>query len=233
MVNEGDLVLCTVEKIEGPVVFVQIDNGEQGTIISSEIAPGRIKNMRQYVVPNKKIVCKVLKVSDNGKHIELSLRRVGSKEKSEVLKEFKQKQTIKSAFKQILPEENTKKILKDYETFQQFLDATKENKELLKKYIPKDKLSAIEKITEKRKKNAEIFYKIKLKCLEDNGIKKIKEIFKELEETIKVTYLSAGNFRIKITAQDFKKGKQKATEIIKELEQKAKSNKCEFSSEEI
>jgi len=54
--EEGDVVLCTVEKIEGTVVFVNIDGtNKQGTIITSEVAPGRIRNIREYVVPKKKI----------------------------------------------------------------------------------------------------------------------------------------------------------------------------------
>ena len=57
--EEGDVVLCTVEKIEGTVVFVNIDGtNKQGTIITSEVAPGRIRNIREYVVPKKKIVSK-------------------------------------------------------------------------------------------------------------------------------------------------------------------------------
>jgi len=61
--KEGDNVLCTVEKIVGTTVFVKIeDNGGGGSIIVSEIAPGRIRNLRDYVVPNKKIVCKVLRM---------------------------------------------------------------------------------------------------------------------------------------------------------------------------
>ena len=78
--NEGDIILCTVEKIEGISVFVTIDKGGTGSIVTSEIAPGRIRNLRDYVVPNKKIVCKVLKVDPNG-HVHLSLRRVTAKER--------------------------------------------------------------------------------------------------------------------------------------------------------
>ena len=60
----------------------------EGTIITSEIAPGRIRNLRDYVVPKKKIVCKVLRISGN--RIDLSLRRVTQKEKKEVLEQFQQ-----------------------------------------------------------------------------------------------------------------------------------------------
>ena len=75
----GDLVMCTVDRIVGTVVFVKIDGYGEGGIIMSEIAPGRIRNLRDYVVPKKRIACKVLRISGN--RIDLSLRRVTPKEK--------------------------------------------------------------------------------------------------------------------------------------------------------
>jgi translation initiation factor 2 alpha subunit (eIF-2alpha) len=82
--KEGDLILCKVKKVTNTITFVEMPNGHEGTIISSEIAAGRIKLMRQYVVPNKQIVCKILKIE--GDNFHLSLRRVTAKEKSEVKK---------------------------------------------------------------------------------------------------------------------------------------------------
>ena len=39
----GDIILCTVERIAGTIVFVEIDGtNQQGSIILSEIAPGRM-----------------------------------------------------------------------------------------------------------------------------------------------------------------------------------------------
>ena len=100
--EEGDLLLCTVEKVSNTITIVRLPNGKEGTIVSSEIAPGRIKHMRQYVVPNKRIVCKILEISGN--NIHLSLRRVNSKEKKEVMQRYKQDQAINIAFKEILGE---------------------------------------------------------------------------------------------------------------------------------
>ena len=57
--EEGQIVLCTVEKILGTTVFVKIENNGEGTLTTSEISPGRIRNLRDYVVIGKKIVCKI------------------------------------------------------------------------------------------------------------------------------------------------------------------------------
>jgi len=102
--EEGDLVLCTVERIERTVVFVKIFlNGEEigGSVTTSEIAPGRIRNIRDYVVPKKKIVCKVLRISQKG-NIELSLRRVTPKEKKEVMDQDSQEKSYIKILKSVL-----------------------------------------------------------------------------------------------------------------------------------
>lgn len=233
IMEEGDLVLCKVKKVTNTITFVELPDGNEGTIISSEIAPGRIKLMRQYVVPNKQIVCKVLKVEGN--HIHLSLRRVNSKEKKEVMQSFKQSQATNVAFKQILGEEEKDvkdKILKDFDDLADFISAARNDESLIPKYIPKDKQSAITTVAEKKRKNEELKQNIKIKCLEDDGVKKIKAIFEFDDQNISVNYISAGNFKLKLTVEDFKQGKKRMTEIIEELEKRAKENNCEFYASE-
>ena len=94
MLEVGDIVMCTVERIVGTTVFVKIDGDGEGSIILSEIAPGRIRNLRDYVVPKKVIICKVLRVSAD--RIELSLRRVTPKEQKEVKEGYKLEKSYKN-----------------------------------------------------------------------------------------------------------------------------------------
>ena len=75
--EDSELVICTVTKINPGSVFVNIDEYDRsGLIHISEISPGRIRNIRDYVKEGKKVVCKVLHVDSNKGHIDLSLRRV-------------------------------------------------------------------------------------------------------------------------------------------------------------
>ena len=232
--EEGELVLCKVEKVTNTVTFVSLPSGQEGTIVSSEIAAGRIKFMRDYVVPNKQIVCKVLKIE--GDHVHLSLRRVSSKEKKEVMSAFKQSQTLNVAFKQILGEDEEKikeKILQDFKDLSEFTSVARNDESLLKKYIPKEKIESIKKIINKRKKDHELKLNIKMKCLEDDGVKRIKQIFNFENKNVSVQYISAEKYRLKLIVQDFKEGKKELHEIIENLEKKAKENNCEiFITEE-
>ncbi|MFZ5955668.1 MAG: hypothetical protein ACOYT4_04535 [Nanoarchaeota archaeon] len=231
MAEEGDLVLCTVEKIEGTSVFVRLPSGETGTIMTSEIAPGRIRNIRDYVIPNKKIVCKVLRAI--GEHIDLSLRRVTSKEKKEILEKFKQEQIAKSVFHQILKEKAEKiegLILKDFQSLSEFMLKAKENKGLIQKYIPTEFYDQIEKITQKKQKQIEAKKILKLKCLEDNGIVRIKKILSVENGNAEIIYLSAGKFQITIKDENYKEANRKMEMILEKIEKTAKQNSCEFEA---
>jgi translation initiation factor 2 alpha subunit (eIF-2alpha) len=231
--EEGDLLLCTVESITNTVTTVKTEDGKHGTIISSEIAPGRIKNMREYVVPNKKIVCKILRIT--GDSYQLSLRRVSSKEKKEVLEKYKQTQALNVAWTQIFKEgaeEIKQNIIQRFRSLPEFIDAAREEEKLLQEYIPKDKQEPFKKIIEKRKKSHELNYNLKVKCLEEDGLSKIKSLLDIKEEDVSVIYISAGNYRIKLTVEDFKEGKKRMHELIENLEKKSKELKCEFFATE-
>ncbi|MFH1451957.1 MAG: hypothetical protein ABIF88_02150 [archaeon] len=151
------------------------------------------------------------------------------------MQKYKQNQAIKAAFKQILGESYSKireKIRDEYETLFDFITEAKENEKLLQKFIPKDKIKAIKKISEKRQKSQQMVQNIKIKCLEDNGVNIIKKIFDIKNPNVNVTYISAGNFKLKLTVEDFKTGKKEMSELIEGLEKKAKKNNCEFTSQE-
>ena len=115
--EEGDVVFCTVDRIVGTNVFVKIsekDKEVEGCIVMSEIAPGRIRNIRDYVVPKKKIVCKVLRIS--GDRIDLSLRRVGTGIMLNKLKGYKQEEKAEKLIENIGKEFNydLKKIYSEF-----------------------------------------------------------------------------------------------------------------------
>ena len=231
--QEGDLILGTVTGIEGTTVFIKIDEETTGTITFSEVAPGRIRNIRDYVMPHKKIVCKVLRLSSN--NIDLSLRRVTSKERGEVLEQFKQEQTAKSVLNSLLKEdakEIEEKILSDFKNLSEFFTKAREEESLIEKYIPKECVEQIKKVCQKRRKEVEVKKVVKLKSLQPDGINKIRTLFDEANPIIEITYLAAGTFQIKVKEEDYKKANIIMNEFLQKIEAKAKKNFEEFSIEE-
>ncbi|MFH1365018.1 MAG: hypothetical protein ABIH28_00325 [archaeon] len=227
----GDIVLCTVDRIVGTVVFVKIDGNGEGSIIMSEVAPGRIRNLRDYVVPKKRIACKVLRIS--GERIDLSLRRVTQKEQKEVLEQESQEKSSKSILRTVLGEELAQeKIKKIYEkniTLHEFLHQSKENPKKLEEFFEKEHAKKILDILKSQKqKKAEIKREIFLTSNAENGLDKIKKVFSEKGKA-EIKYLSGGRYSIKIEDTDLKKADGSLRIILQEIEKKAKQEGLQFA----
>lgn len=236
--EEGQLVLCTVDKILGTTVFVKIDNYDlEGTITTSEIAPGRIRNLRDYVVPGKKIVCKVLSI--RGTFVQLSLRRVGINEKKDFLQKVDRERSNKAILKTVLGEQECEKLLSEIsktQTISEFFESIKEDTTILSKYLKKDQAEKIIKILEsKKEKPKEIRQIFRLSSKSNNGILIIKNIISEACKNIncKISYLAAGKYSLSIEGKDFKEIKNKINSVLEIIEKQAKKQHCEFSVEKI
>ncbi len=231
--EEGDIILCSVDRIVRTTVFVKIDGNEEGTIIFSEIAPGRIRNIRDYVVPKKKIVCKVLRISPQG-NIDLSLRRVTQKEKKEKLEEIKQEKSYVSILKSVIKDkadEIIKNIEKKEKLFDFFEEAKEKPKNLEKLVGKKDSVKILEILKTQKRKKAVVKKYIFLTTKKPDGLKLIKDLLSDLKE-IKIKYISAGNYTLETEADDLKAADNKLKEVIANIEEGAKKQGLEFSIKE-
>ena len=93
--EESELVICTVTRIHHHSVFVSLDyyNKKSAMLHISEISPGRIRNINDFVKEGKVIVCKVLSINPDKGHIDVSLRRVSEPQRIQVMNKVKQEQT--------------------------------------------------------------------------------------------------------------------------------------------
>lgn len=225
----GDIVLCTVDRIVGTTVFVRIERHGEGSIVMSEIAPGRIRNLRDYVVPKKKIVCKVLRIS--GDRIELSLRRVTQKEQKEIREQYKQENSYVNILKSVLGEKAKEAIdtISKEERIYDFLQKAKESPKDLEKLIGKsDSKKILNILNTQKQKKAVIKKEIFLTTEESDGLRRIKNLLTGIQDVV-VKYLSAGKYSLETESKDIKTADQKLTKALEELEKKAKKQKVEFS----
>lgn len=232
MIEPGDLVLCTVERIDNTIVFVKFFyKGREidGSIATYEIAPGRIRNLRDYVVPKKKIVCKVLRVSERG-NVELSLRRVTPKEKKEVMDREGQERAYISILKKVLGDKTQEKIgeIQKEESLVDFFQSAKEDPKKLEKLVGKtesEKILAI--INVQKQKKIAIKRELSLKSDSCDGMEKIKKILADFEGA-EIRYVAGGKYSIKMESENIKKTDNKLREIISMIEKRAKENKVDF-----
>ena len=227
--EEGEVVICTVKKILPHAVFVDLDEYEQEAMIHiSEIAPGRIRNLRDYVKEGKKIICRVLSLDKAKGYVDLSLRRVTQAQKISKNNYYKQEQKSEKILEDVakllktdlktIYEKAGDKIIEKYDGLMSCFNEIVNNNLDLKKLGIESKLA--DKITELVKdkiKPPEVTISGVLKIESDasNGIEIIKNALKQVkqDENIKVTYLSAPNYRIIVKSKDYKT----AESIIKNI----------------
>lgn len=237
--EEGQLVLCTVTKIVGTTVFVHIDNYNlEGSITFMEIAPGRIRNIREYAFPGKKIVCKILEIKSN--QIELSFRRVKVNERNDFNDRHKKEKSYSALIKTVLGENFDKisqKIKENENSLFELIETAKQDLKVLEKYISKEQAEKIISILKSKKiKEKVISQKFSLSSKTSNGIVLAKKIIKESSENInekeiEISYIAAGKYLIKIKAKDPRIADQQLRKFLETLEKLAKKNSCVFGIE--
>ena len=232
MPEEGDLLLCTVSKIYYNSVFVNLDEfpGKSGMIHISEIAPGRIRNIRDYVVEGKKVVCKVLRIDIEKGYIDLSLRRVTEGQKREKIDEIKQEQKAEKIVEHLSKElkkdlndvytQLSEKLLDTYPTLFNAFQAVAFGEIKLEDSISKDIAKPLSDLIMQRIKppKVEISGSLAVKTYAPNGITLIKQAFekalKKTKDQVTVSYLGAGKYYFIVTAPDYKEAEVLMKDII-------------------
>ncbi len=220
--QEGEVLLCTVTSVQYHSVFVRIDEYDKtGMIHISEVSPGRIRNIRDFVKEGKKVVCKVLRIHADRGHIDLTLRRVTESEKRAKIEWTKKEQHAEKIIEQVATKNGiapaalytdvSTPIFSQYTSLSEcFDDFVQGNISLADAGIPQKYVSLLEESIRQRIKPPEVIVrnKFKITTYEPSGIELIKECFKKIEaagkEAIAASYLGSGTYHITVKASDYK-----------------------------
>ena len=248
----NEIVKCTVNRIYGNTTFVHLDEyDKEGVLTISEIAPGRIRNLRDHVIENKEIVCKVLRVDERQNRIDVSLRRVPIPVMKDKLEEVKKEEYAERIYDDVA---HLEKLSKD-ELFEKTYEVIFENyntifEALYEIMLDNEKVSIFSnlsdsvknsfiKVINERIKPEEVTLKEKftLRSTNPEGIKLIKEAISNTlktlnHEKIKITYLAAGEFSLIIKHDDMKSAGKIFNKFRDELTKEAKDNKLELKIKE-
>ncbi len=249
MPEEGEIVMCTITKIHYHSVFAKLDEyqGKSGLIHISEVSPGRIRNISDYVQENKKVVCKVLRINHQRGHIDLSLRRVSNIQKRNKIEELKQEQKAEKIIQYVAEQNGMKarelnniiapKLLEKsdnlHTAFEEvsFGDATLEDYGIEKKWA--------EPLTELIKQRikppvVKISGELKIVSYESEGVDITREILMEADEIsddVSISYIGGGKYSIAVTKNDYKEAESDLKKTLDHIEKKAKEKQCEYDYE--
>lgn len=217
--EENEFVLCTVTAIHIHSVFVRLDeyDNKSGMIHISEVSPGRIRNIRDFVKESKKIVCKVLRVNLEKGHIDLSLRRVNEMQKKDKLNELKQEQLAenivelvakqKAADPRKVYDEVTSVLFEKYTSlFSAFEDVSAGKLNLEGSGIAAEIAKSLTDAICQRIKPVELVIggELKIESYEPDGIEIIKSAVKSAAGTAEIKYKGAGVYKVMVKSLDYK-----------------------------
>jgi translation initiation factor 2 subunit 1 len=214
-----DLVMCTVTNIQHNSTFVSIhEYDKQGMITISEIAPGRIRNIRDYVMEGRVVVCKVLNVNKERGYIDLSLRRVTEGQRRQKSDEIKQEtraekiielaaHELKVPFEQLYKNIADKVLDQYFYIYQAFDDVIGGSLEL-KRIVDEKAAALLEKTIRDKIKPKQIIIAgdVSASVWDENGIEIIKSALTNAITCpeMKINYMGGGRYRIIVKGTEYK-----------------------------
>lgn len=233
--------MCTITNIQYHSVFANLDEYQNkgGMIHISEVSPGRIRNIREFVEEGKKVVCKVLRVNEQKGYIDLSLRRVNEAQKRAKLNEIKKEQLAENIVEYVAkknkeaPESLYKriadKLIPQYGAlYPAFEQAALGNHDLTKDGIEAKLAEELKTIIKQRIKPPEVTIKgtLKLTSYEPNGVEIVrKALIENKAEFLEVTYLGAGAYGVIVTSKDYKTAEAILDRFVSGVTETMKKNK--------
>jgi len=225
----GDLVIASVESVMDYGAYANLDEfSRRGFLHISEISSARIRNVRDFVRENQKMVLKVLRVDVEKGHIDLSLRRVTKRERIEKIKSWKKDRKGDALLHAVAEKtgypihevyQKAGVILEEkYGLYDGFEKAAKEGVDALSKLdIPDDLAKAIVQVAEERIKIKTVKVRgvVEVRCMKPNGVKCIQDAFigaKKAQETkdakIEFAVIAAPKYSVEVTADNWKRAEE-------------------------
>ncbi|PIN79868.1 translation initiation factor IF-2 subunit alpha [Candidatus Woesearchaeota archaeon CG10_big_fil_rev_8_21_14_0_10_34_8] len=250
--NERELVLCTVTKVQHHSVFVKLEEfNRSGMIHISEVSPGRIRNIRDFVKEGKVVVCQVLRINQERGYIDLSLRRVNDNQRRKKVDQLKQEQKAEKIIEFVAKELKKKPeavyeeifgIVSKHYPFLHLLfqDIVKDEMTLEEVGIPAEYQKLLEEVIRQRIKPQEVFVggKLAVRSYAPDGIEIIKNALQKGidagKEQVKLRYLGGGSFNLVVKSEDYKDAEKVLKDILEAVEKEVPKGKgvVEFIREE-
>ena len=224
--DRGELVVGRVDDIENFGVFIDLleYKDKRGLCHISEVASGWIKNVRDHVNEDQRVVAKVLDVDEGSHQIDLSLKDVNDHQRKDKIQEWKNEQKadnwMELAFGSDVDDTTYADIANEllaefgslYDGFEQAAihgpDAFSETE------LSEDDVQAL---VETARENVSVPYVtvtgyVDLECPTRNGVDVIREAMQAAEGNgdipdeveLEVTYVGSPEYRIEVQAPEYK-----------------------------
>jgi translation initiation factor 2 subunit 1 len=244
----GDLTIATIETVTDYGAYAKLDeHNKRGLLHVSEISSSWIRNIRDFVRENQKMVLKVLRVDPEKGHVDLSLRRVTKRERIEKIKSWKKERKSETLLRGIaeklgMPAEEVYQkagslLEEKYGLYEGFEKLVKDGPEALTKLgAPQDMANVFAQVAEERikLKMVKVRGTIEVRCTKPNGVKYIQDAFtsaKKAEKTrdskIEFHVIAAPKYSVEVAADNWKR----AEDVLQKVSQTVVTNVTSFGGQ--
>jgi translation initiation factor 2 subunit 1 len=229
----GEVVFATVSQITPYGAYVTLDeySNHKGFLHISEVSTGWVRNIERFVKPGQKVVLKVVRVDEERREVDLSLRQVTSEEKKEKLiqvkKEAKAKGILELVKKSLGIQDDSairQQLIDEYGSLYDALEmvARKGEAALSKLQIDKKYQQALLQILQERFKLPLVEVKGTLEMfstrsdgvvvIKDSILKSVKQMPQEVQ--VEITYGAAPRYYVRLRAENFKIAEKQLKNLI-------------------
>lgn len=218
--KEGELIVATVYKVLGYGAFANLEEyeGKEAFIHISEVSSGWVKNIRDHVRENQKIVARVLRVNPRKGHVDASLKRIREDQRTKKIQQWKVEQKAEKFLELV-----AKSLGKDLDTaynevgyklmnsfgdiYGAFESAAEEGEStLIDEGIDEQWAKTIVDIAKKNITPPEVHITgyVDIQTFDPNGVDIIKKALKAAEgDDIEVQCVGAPRYRITVKSSDY------------------------------
>lgn len=218
--DEGELIVGTVHKVLNYGAFATLEEypGKEAFIHISEVSSGWVKNIRDYVRENQKIVARVLRVNPRKGHVDVSMKRIREDQRTKKIQSWKIEQKAEKFLELVAKgmdkdldtayEEVGYKLMEIYgDIYGAFETAAEEGeKPLIEDGIGPEWAESIAEIAKKNITSPEVQISgyVDLKSYAPEGVYIIKKALKNAEaDNIVVQCVGAPRYRLIVTSSDY------------------------------
>ena len=248
----GELVVGTVKAVYDYGAYLTLDEykGIEAYLPWSEVASRWVRSIEEAVKPGQKVVVKVIRVYPARRQVDVSLKRVTEGERRRKMTEWKREQKAEKIL-EIVARKLGKSVEEAYrevgwkledaygEVMAAFEEALIRGEEVLRKagvpeYWVKPLMEEIRRHVEVKK--VKIVGTLTLRSLAPDGVKRIREVLKTVEEKAKISRevdvklytIGAPRYRIEVHAYDYKTAEKALSSAIEAGKEAASKLNVEF-----
>ncbi|RZN50001.1 translation initiation factor IF-2 subunit alpha [archaeon] len=245
----GIYVICTVKDIFPYGAMVRLDEYDlEGMIPIREISSSWVKNIRNHVKENQKVVCKVTRVDAKKRHIDLSLRKVTNHQKKVAVQRYKVKKKGNKLLEYFgtqnsIPSDQLldiyNRIMENYSTvYECFEEAVADGKDVFEGMVPPQHIDSLYEIVLSNIEMPliEITGELSLSCPTGDGINVIRQTLSEARDTysddqvtVDMHLLGSPRYSVKVIAEDYKSAENTLDKVVKDVTDRMKRHDGEAS----